>query len=74
MKRINTNDSIFQQMKFKLIIPLDPIKCTENIEKCQTRNWAVPGEILSFYILTSSTVLQLDTLSFSELIYCERSG
>ena len=73
MKRINTNDSIVQQMKFKLIIPLDPIKCTENIENCQTRNWGVPGEILYFYILTSSTVLQLDTLSFSVFINKKQS-
>lgn len=65
MKRINTNDSIFQQMKFKLIIPVDPIKCSENLEQCPTRNWGVPGEILYFYILTSSTILQLDSLSFS---------
>lgn len=68
MKRINTNDTIVQQMKFKLIIPLDPIECTKDIENCQTRNWGVPGEILYFYIITSSTVLQLDTLSFSVFI------
>lgn len=65
MKRYNIDPSIIQSINFKIVIPIDPQHCLGDIDNCETRNWTVPGETLFFFIRTSASILQLDTLTFS---------
>lgn len=66
MKRINVDSSIISAMSFQVFVPVDPEHCFDSdLHNIATRDWAVPGEMLSFYVMTSPSVLQLDALTFS---------
>ncbi|OHT05876.1 hypothetical protein TRFO_26230 [Tritrichomonas foetus] len=73
MKRDHIDESILSGMKFELVVPLDPLHCFDDIENCERRTWGVPGEVLHFFILTSASILQLDSLSFNVLVSRQRS-
>lgn len=69
MKRINVDASIVNTMDFEIFIPEDPSHCFESdLHTVETRNWAIPGEMLYFFIKTSPSVLQLDAITFSPYI------
>lgn len=60
--------SIVQTIKFDVFIPSDPAHCFESIETITTRNWVVPGENLCFFVRTSPSIIQLESLSFSAFV------
>ena len=68
MKKMSMDESIVQSVNFKIYVPLDPIHCFENLDNSEFRDWAIPGENLYYFVRTSASVLQLDSLSFTSTI------
>ena len=56
-------------MSFEVFVPADPEGCFDgDMHAVKTRDWAVPGEMLYFFVKTSPSVLQLDAITFSAYI------
>ncbi|OHT10953.1 hypothetical protein TRFO_19525 [Tritrichomonas foetus] len=65
MKRFNIDESILKSISFEIVVPFNPARCFDKIETCETRDWAIPGEKLFFFLKASASILQLNSLSFS---------
>ena len=69
MAKTILDPSIITKMTFQIFVPLNPATCFQDLDHVQTRNFAVPGEVLSFFVKTSPSILQLDSFSFSAYIF-----